>query len=135
MTQLELAEALNISQTAVSKYERGVCEPDLSVVIAWRIFSEFPLTSLSAGFTAKAKASAAGKNKPAYFSDKFNLLFFFYLHIQKARRKDFFGGLFVPFLLRECFPNKIREKAPPEKAPEKACIPVCAKIPPALPQA
>ena len=33
ITQFQLAEALNISQTSVSKYERGVCQPDLNVVV------------------------------------------------------------------------------------------------------
>ena len=33
ITQKELAEALHISQTSVSKYERGESEPDLEMVI------------------------------------------------------------------------------------------------------
>ena len=33
MTQRELAEALHISQTSVSKYERGESEPDFSMLI------------------------------------------------------------------------------------------------------
>lgn len=33
LTQRELAEALHISQTSVSKYERGESEPDLAMVI------------------------------------------------------------------------------------------------------
>lgn len=33
MTQYELADALHISQTSVSKYERGESEPDLSMII------------------------------------------------------------------------------------------------------
>lgn len=33
MTQRELAEALHISQTSVSKYERGESEPDLAMLI------------------------------------------------------------------------------------------------------
>ncbi len=33
LTQHELAEALHISQTSVSKYERGESEPDLAMVI------------------------------------------------------------------------------------------------------
>lgn len=32
-TQRELADALHISQTSVSKYERGESEPDLAMVI------------------------------------------------------------------------------------------------------
>ncbi len=34
ITQFELAEALNISQTSVSKYERGVTQPDLNVIVS-----------------------------------------------------------------------------------------------------
>jgi len=33
LTQRELAESLHISQTSVSKYERGESEPDLEMVI------------------------------------------------------------------------------------------------------
>ena len=33
ITQHSLAEALHISQTSVSKYERGESEPDLEMVI------------------------------------------------------------------------------------------------------
>ena len=33
ITQKELAAALHISQTSVSKYERGESEPDLEMVI------------------------------------------------------------------------------------------------------
>ncbi|MBQ5328979.1 MAG: helix-turn-helix transcriptional regulator [Oscillospiraceae bacterium] len=33
ITQRNLAEALHISQTSVSKYERGESEPDLEMVI------------------------------------------------------------------------------------------------------
>ena len=33
ITQKELADALHISQTSVSKYERGESEPDLEMVI------------------------------------------------------------------------------------------------------
>ena len=33
LTQRALAEALHISQTTVSKYERGESEPDLAMVI------------------------------------------------------------------------------------------------------
>ena len=33
ITQKELAEALHISQTSVSKYERGESEPDLEMII------------------------------------------------------------------------------------------------------
>ena len=33
ITQRELANALHISQTSVSKYERGESEPDLEMVI------------------------------------------------------------------------------------------------------
>lgn len=33
LTQRALAEALHISQTSVSKYERGESEPDLAMVI------------------------------------------------------------------------------------------------------
>ena len=33
ITQRSLAEALHISQTSVSKYERGESEPDLEMVI------------------------------------------------------------------------------------------------------
>ena len=33
LTQRELAEALHISQTSVSKYERGESEPDLAMLI------------------------------------------------------------------------------------------------------
>ena len=33
ITQHELANALHISQTSVSKYERGESEPDLEMVI------------------------------------------------------------------------------------------------------
>ncbi len=33
MTQRELAEALHISQTSVSKYERGESEPDIAMLI------------------------------------------------------------------------------------------------------
>ena len=33
LTQHDIAEALHISQTSVSKYERGESEPDLEMVI------------------------------------------------------------------------------------------------------
>lgn len=33
MTQRELADALHISQTSVSKYERGESEPDIEMLI------------------------------------------------------------------------------------------------------
>lgn len=33
ITQKELAKALHISQTSVSKYERGESEPDLEMII------------------------------------------------------------------------------------------------------
>lgn len=33
LTQRELADALHISQTFVSKYERGESEPDLEMVV------------------------------------------------------------------------------------------------------
>ena len=33
ITQKELAEALHIPQTSVSKYERGESEPDLEMII------------------------------------------------------------------------------------------------------
>lgn len=33
LTQHELADALHISQTSVSKYERGESEPDLEMVV------------------------------------------------------------------------------------------------------
>ena len=34
LTQKELANSLHISQTSVSKYERGVSEPDIAMLIA-----------------------------------------------------------------------------------------------------
>ncbi|MBE6882380.1 MAG: helix-turn-helix transcriptional regulator [Oscillospiraceae bacterium] len=33
LTQRELADALHISQTSVSKYERGESEPDIAMLI------------------------------------------------------------------------------------------------------
>jgi transcriptional regulator with XRE-family HTH domain len=38
LTQRELAELLHISQTSVSKYERGAAEPDLEMVLAMADF-------------------------------------------------------------------------------------------------
>ncbi len=38
LTQRELADLLHISQTSVSKYERGAAEPDLEMVLAMADF-------------------------------------------------------------------------------------------------
>lgn len=61
ITQLELAEALNISQTAVSKYERGVCEPDLSVVIAMADFFGISVDELVRGLYRQSESFRSGQ--------------------------------------------------------------------------
>ena len=41
LTQEALAEQLNISSAAVSKWENNIGMPDISNVVHWQIFSEF----------------------------------------------------------------------------------------------
>lgn len=50
ITQFELAEALNISQTSVSKYERGVTQPDLEVIISMSDYFGISVDELVRGF-------------------------------------------------------------------------------------
>lgn len=38
LTQSQLSKALHISQTSISKYERGISEPDLSLLLAMADF-------------------------------------------------------------------------------------------------
>ena len=38
LTQHQLSEALHISQTSISKYERGISEPDLSLLLTMADF-------------------------------------------------------------------------------------------------
>lgn len=50
ITQFELAEALNISQTSVSKYERGAAQPDLEVIISMSDYFGISVDELVRGF-------------------------------------------------------------------------------------
>lgn len=50
ITQFELAEALNISQTSVSKYERGVTQPDLNVIVSMSDYFGVSVDMLVRGF-------------------------------------------------------------------------------------
>ena len=49
ITQRELANALHISQTSVSKYERGESEPDLEMVIKMADFFEVSIDEFVRG--------------------------------------------------------------------------------------
>lgn len=49
ITQRNLAEALHISQTSVSKYERGESEPDLEMVIKMADFFEVSIDEFVRG--------------------------------------------------------------------------------------
>ena len=53
ITQFELAEALNISQTSVSKYERGVTQPDLNVIVLMADYFGVSVDELVRGFCAQ----------------------------------------------------------------------------------
>lgn len=46
LSQHGLAEALHISQTSVSKYERGLCEPDINMLIKMSDFFEISIDEL-----------------------------------------------------------------------------------------
>lgn len=46
LSQRGLSEALHISQTSVSKYERGVCEPDINMLIKISDFFEISIDEL-----------------------------------------------------------------------------------------
>ncbi|MBQ7123218.1 MAG: helix-turn-helix transcriptional regulator [Oscillospiraceae bacterium] len=49
LTQRDLADALHISQTSVSKYERGESEPDLEMVIRMADFFEVSIDEFVRG--------------------------------------------------------------------------------------
>jgi len=49
ITQRDLAAALHISQTSVSKYERGESEPDLEMVIKMADFFEVSIDEFVRG--------------------------------------------------------------------------------------
>ena len=49
ITQKDLANALHISQTSVSKYERGESEPDLEMVIQMADFFGVPIDEFVRG--------------------------------------------------------------------------------------
>ena len=49
ITQRDLAAALHISQTSVSKYERGESEPDLEMVIKMADFFEISIDEFVRG--------------------------------------------------------------------------------------
>ena len=49
ITQRDLANALHISQTSVSKYERGESEPDLEMVIKMADFFEVSIDEFVRG--------------------------------------------------------------------------------------
>ncbi len=49
ITQRDLAESLHISQTSVSKYERGESEPDLEMVIKMADFFEVSIDEFIRG--------------------------------------------------------------------------------------
>lgn len=59
ITQFELAEALNISQTSVSKYERGVTQPDLAVVLSMADYFGISVDELVRGLCAMQEAFRA----------------------------------------------------------------------------
>ena len=62
ITQFQLAEALNISQTSVSKYERGVCQPDLNVVVLMSDYFGISVDELVRGLCAQEAAFRKNKN-------------------------------------------------------------------------
>ena len=64
ITQFQLAEALNISQTSVSKYERGVCQPDLNVVVLMSDYFGISVDELVRGLCAHEAAFRKNKNSP-----------------------------------------------------------------------
>ena len=64
ITQFQLAEALNISQTSVSKYERGVCQPDLNVVVLMSDYFGMSVDELVRGLCAQEAAFRKNKNSP-----------------------------------------------------------------------
>ena len=64
ITQFQLAEALNISQTSVSKYERGVCQPDLNVVVLMSDYLGISVDELVSGLCAQEDAFRKNKNSP-----------------------------------------------------------------------
>ena len=64
ITQFQLAEALNISQTSVSKYERGVCQPDLNVVVLMSDYFGISVDELVRGLCAQEAAFRKNKNSP-----------------------------------------------------------------------
>ena len=45
MTQSELADKLNVTHQAVSRYEKGHCFPDVSILVLLAEYSASPLTS------------------------------------------------------------------------------------------
>lgn len=47
MSQTELAEKLNLKASAISKYEKGITQPSIDTLKAWRKFSALRLTTLS----------------------------------------------------------------------------------------
>lgn len=61
ITQFELSEALNISQTSISKYERGIGQPDLDTIILMADFFEISVDELVRGLCAQKAES--GKHK------------------------------------------------------------------------
>lgn len=61
LTQLGLARALNISQAAISRYERGVCEPELSVIIAMTDFFEISMDKLVRGLYKQNESFRTGQ--------------------------------------------------------------------------
>lgn len=73
LTQLELAKALHVTDRAVSKWERGICAPDIGLLEPLSAVLGVTVTELIAGERFEEKPAAAVEEnvqKAINYSDK-----------------------------------------------------------------
>ncbi len=71
ITQHQLSEALHISQTSISKYERGISEPDLSLLLAMADYFEVSVDLFLRGTQSVSnRAFSSGRKEAGESSEK-----------------------------------------------------------------
>ena len=70
LTQSEVAEAFHISQTSISKMERGLSEPDLALLLSMADYFGVTVDAFIRGQTSFSQSTVSGNNSAGASSGK-----------------------------------------------------------------